>query len=170
MYNELSMPEFCAGYLVIVQQSATKPHLAALLEHFHQLMVLASTYQWSAVPSFHYKVLHSLKLGLVKWGDSFNHLKVQFLTPSSLLSESAPRKMAKAPVSSDAINTPPKPAIWRNQICDELSWCNTVCQEIVPSSRSVSRVNGQTTKPLLAPSGSSNTSLPHGATVPRLTT
>ena len=124
MFNELSMPEFCAGYLVIVQQSATKPHFAALLEHFHQVMVLASTYQWSAVRSFHYKVLRSLVLGLVKWGDSFDHLKLQFLTPSSLLSESTTRKMAKSPSSGDAINSPLKPAISRNHICDEWSWYN----------------------------------------------
>ena len=87
LYIDLSMPEFCAGYLVIIHQSASKPHYAALLDHFHQLMVFASAYQWSAVHSFHYKVLRSLELGLVKWGDSFDHLKVQFLTPSSLLSE-----------------------------------------------------------------------------------
>ena len=125
MYTELSMLEFCAGYLVIVQQSATKPHFAALLEHFHQVMVLASNYQWSAVRSFHYKVLHSLELGLIKWGDSFNHLKLQFLTPSSLLSEVVLRKMAKASIGGDAIPPSlPKPTILRNQICDEWSWYN----------------------------------------------
>ena len=71
-----------AGYLVIIHQSTSKPHYATLLDHFHQLIVFASAYQWSAVHSFHYKVLRSLELGLVKWGDSFDHLKVQFLTPS----------------------------------------------------------------------------------------
>lgn len=70
MYNEL---------LVIVQQSATKPHFAAFLEHFHQLMALVSADQWSAVRSFNYSVLHSLELGLVKWGDSFDRRKLQFL-------------------------------------------------------------------------------------------
>ena len=125
MYTELYMPEFCAGYLVIVQQSATKPYFTALLEHFHQLMVLASTYQWSAVRSFHYKVLRSLELGLIKWGESFDHLKLQFLTPSSLLSEAAPRRMAKAPIGGNAVPPSlPKPMILRNQICDEWSWYN----------------------------------------------
>ena len=32
--------------------------------------------------------------------------------------------MAKAPVGGDAISTPPKPEISRNQICDEWSWCS----------------------------------------------
>ena len=95
-------------------QSASKPHYAALLDHFHQLIVFASAYQWS----FHYKVLRSLELGLVKWGDSFDHLKVQFLTPSSLLSEIIPRKAAKPPANGEAITAPPKPAIPRHQICD----------------------------------------------------
>ena len=124
LYFDLSMPEFCAGYLVIIHQSASKPHYAALLDHFHQLMVFASAHQWSAVDSFHYKVLRSLELGLVKWGDSFDHLKVQFLTPSSLLSEIAPRKAAKPPANGEAITAPPKPAIPRHQICDEWSWHN----------------------------------------------
>ena len=111
------MPEFFAGYLVILQHCATKPHFATLVEHFHQLMVLPSTYQWSAARSFHYKLLHSLELGLIKWGDSFDHLKLQFLTPSSLLSKEAPRKMAKAPIGGDAIPLSlPKPTISRNQI------------------------------------------------------
>ena len=124
LYNDLSMPEFCVGYLVIIHQSASKPHYAALLDHFHQLMVLASGYQWSVVRSFHYKVLRSLELGLVKWGDSFDHLKVQFLTPSSLLSEIAPCKVAKPPANGEAITAPPKPAIPHHQICDKWSWYN----------------------------------------------
>ena len=83
-------------------------------------MVLALTYQWSAVRSFHYRLLRSLEFVLVQWGDSFDHFKLQFLTPSSLLFVSAPRKMAKAPVSGvEILNTPPKPAISRNQIRDE---------------------------------------------------
>ena len=61
---------------------------------------------------------------LVKWGDSFDHLKVQFLTPSSLLSEIAPRKAAKPPANGEAITASPKPAIPRHQICDEWSWHN----------------------------------------------
>ena len=113
-----------AGYLVIIHQSTSKPHYATLLDHFHQLIVFASAYQWSAVRSFHYKVLRSLELGLVKWGDSFDHLKVQFLTPSSLLSEITPRKAAKPPDNGEAITAPPKPAIPRHQICDEWSWHN----------------------------------------------
>ena len=124
LYNDLSMPEFCAAYLVIIHQSASKPHYAALLDHFHQLIVFASAYQWSAVRSFHYKVLRSLELGLVKWGDSFDHLKVQFLTPSSSLSKITPRKAAKPPANGEAITAPPKPAIPRHQICDEWSWHN----------------------------------------------
>ena len=75
-------------------------------------------------PLLSFKVLRSLELGLVKWGDSFDHLKVQFLTPSSLLSEIAPRKVAKPPGNGESITAPPKPAIPRHQICDEWSWYN----------------------------------------------
>ena len=54
-------------------------------------------------------------------GGTFDRLKLQFLTPSSLLSNITPRKMAKAPGGGDAISTPPKPAILCDQICDEWS-------------------------------------------------
>ena len=71
LYGDLSLAEFCAGYLVIIKQLADKPPRAALIKHFHKLMILASTYQWSAVRSYHYKVLRSIELGLVQWGDTF---------------------------------------------------------------------------------------------------
>ena len=126
LYNDLSMPEFCAGYLVI-STKAPQNHITPLfltistnLSFSH----LRTSGQWSAVRSFHYKVLRSLELGLVKWGDSFDHLKVQFLTPSSLLSEITPHKAAKPPDNGEAITAPPKPAIPHHQICDEWSWHN----------------------------------------------
>ena len=149
LYNDLSMPEFCAGHLVIIHQSASKPHYAALLNHFHQLMVFASAYQWSAVRSSHYKVLRFFEFGLVKWGDSFHHLKVQFLTPSSLLSEIAPRKTAKLRllphlnqrfrVTKFATNGP---------------GTTIVCPLTALSNTFASLANAPITKPSHAPSGS----------------
>lgn len=48
-------------------------------------MVLACTYQWSAVRAYHYKVLQSIELGLMRWGDSFEPLKQPFFIPTALL-------------------------------------------------------------------------------------
>ena len=45
LYIDLSLAEFCAGYLIIIKQLADKPLREAVINHFHELMVLASTYQ-----------------------------------------------------------------------------------------------------------------------------
>ena len=37
LYGDLSLAEFCAGYLVIIKQLADKPPRAALINHFHEL-------------------------------------------------------------------------------------------------------------------------------------
>ena len=72
LYFDLSLAEFFTGFMVIIQQNVNSPSTAAYINHFHQLMVLASTYQWSAVRSYHYKVLRCIELGLVKWGATSN--------------------------------------------------------------------------------------------------
>ena len=61
---------------------------SAFISHFHNLMVLTSTYMWSAVCAFHHKVLGSIKMGLASWGDSFNSLKQPFFLPTALLTDS----------------------------------------------------------------------------------
>lgn len=42
--------------------------------HFHDLIVLACSLNWSVVWVYHYKVPRSIELGLVKWGDLFQPL------------------------------------------------------------------------------------------------
>ena len=65
LHNDLSLPEFSAGFLVIVQCCEDPTLQTTLLAHFHDLMVLACNYRWSAVLAFHYKVLRSIEMGLV---------------------------------------------------------------------------------------------------------
>ena len=85
---------------------ADKPLREPVIAHFHELMILASTYQWSAVRSYHYKVLRSIELGLVQWGDSFEHFKQSFFLPT------------KAPTPTAGYQS----SIARHQICDAWSW------------------------------------------------
>ena len=66
LYSDLTLAEFCSGYIATLQQHPGNQE--ALLSHFHDPMILVSSYKWSAVRSFHYKVLRSIELGLVKWG------------------------------------------------------------------------------------------------------
>ena len=44
LFNELSMAEFSAGYTVIIQHCTDVSRREALISHFYDLMVLASTY------------------------------------------------------------------------------------------------------------------------------
>lgn len=97
------------------QHNGQQAQNEAFLDHFHGLMVLASSYKWSAVRAYHYKVLRSIELGLVKWGDSFESLKQPFFIPSALLSETPREKEAQQP-------TKPSLSIARSDICDAWSW------------------------------------------------
>ena len=100
LYSDLSLPAFCAGYIAIMQQHKDKPALNKKASH-------------APLRTYHYKVLRSIELGLVKWGDSFQPLKQPFFIPSALLSET-PQKEAKQP-------TKPPPSIARSDICDAWS-------------------------------------------------
>ena len=85
LYSELSLPVFCPGYIATMQQhKGQQAQNKAYLDHFHDLVVLTSSYKWSVVRAYHYKVLSSIELVLVKWGDSFF---IPFFIPSALLSE-----------------------------------------------------------------------------------
>ena len=131
MYSELSLPAFCAGYIAILQQytDSLETPSAALLSHFHDLMVLACNYKWSAVRAYHYKVLRTIELSLVKWGDSFQSFKQPFFIPSALLPENSPKE-SKQPLRPSPSSSP----IARTDICDAWSWyddcTNTSCPKL----------------------------------------
>ncbi len=121
LYSELSLPAFCAGYIAIMQQHKEhSPQNEAFLSHFHDLMVLACNYNWSAVRAYHYKVLRSIELGLVKWGDSFQPLKQPFFIPSALLSENTHKEQNTHKEVKQS--TKPSSSIARSDICDAWSW------------------------------------------------
>ena len=114
LFSELSLSAFCAGDISILQQHKdTSPNIPydAPLSHFHNLMVLACSYKWSAAHAYHYKILRYIELSLVKWGDSFQSLRQSFFIPSALLPEDTPRE-AKQPTKPMA--TP----ITRSDFCD----------------------------------------------------
>ena len=116
LYNDLSLPEFSAGFLVIVQRCEDPTLQTTLLAHFHDLMVLACNYKWSVVLAFHYKVLRSIEMGLVSWGESFDVLKQPFFLPTALLPEPSPKTALKPAFKLQQALTP------RHQICDAWSW------------------------------------------------
>jgi len=85
LYNDLTIAEFTAGYLAIVDKCPEATQKSLFLRHLADLMNLACSYQWSAVRAFHYKVLRALEMGLVTWGDSFDGFKQPFFIPPNLL-------------------------------------------------------------------------------------
>ena len=91
LFSDLSLAEFCAGYAVILQNCQSMSSREQFLQYFHIVTMLACSYKWSAVRAFHAKVLRSIELGLIKWGDSFKHLKQPFFIPTALLDDPSPK-------------------------------------------------------------------------------
>ena len=88
---------------MIVQRCKDQSRREAMLSHFHDLMVLVSSYMWSAVRAFHYKVVRSIEMGLASWGDSFDTFKQPFFLPTALLANSSANFTSK-------LETSPRPA------------------------------------------------------------
>ena len=146
LYNDLTLPEFSAGYLVIIQQADKPVQKAAPIRHFHGPMVFASTYQWSAVRSFHYKVLRSIELGLALWGDSVEHFKPAFFIPLLSLSR-APRRCPNLPARRLFCPTPrPLPSLGIKSVMLGAG-TTTVLSPIAQSSTSAWFASAQITKP-----------------------
>ena len=98
LFNELSLTAFTAGYITIVNNTHDASTKQLMLEHLKHLMTLTCSYQCSTVRSVHYKVLRSIEMGLVKWGDSFDAITQPFLIPPNLSSEtSKPSPRTNAP-------------------------------------------------------------------------
>ena len=87
--EELSIPEFCAGFLTIMETSS-KSKLKDRMSHLKELMYLATKYQWRNVISYHAACLTEIERGHMAWGDNFQLLQCTTLaggflqsTPSS---------------------------------------------------------------------------------------
>lgn len=106
---------------MIVQRCKDQSRRAAMLSHFHDLMVLASSYTWSAVHAFQYKVVRSIEMGLASWWDSFDTFKQPFFLPTTLLAISSTTHTSR-PENKPSSSSPSQPSIPRNQICDAWSW------------------------------------------------
>ena len=126
LFTDLSLAEFCAGYAVIIQNCKIPSQKEQLLQHFQDLMTLASSYKWSAVRSFHSKVLRSIELGLTITSND------QTITSNSLSSSQLPSLTTQILSHPEPTESPRRsPPIPRHQICDDWSWyadcSNTDC-------------------------------------------
>ena len=93
-YEDLTLPEFVAGYTQILQSQDISPHeSAARLPHLVSLMYFAQQFTWPAVLNFHGAVLLEIERGLLKWGDSFFHLESRTLYGNPIASRMIQRML-----------------------------------------------------------------------------
>ena len=85
--EELSVPEFCAGFITILETSS-KEKREYRMAHLKELMYLATKYQWRNVLSYHAACLTEIERGHLSWGDNFQMLQSTTLAggvlPSSI--------------------------------------------------------------------------------------
>ena len=73
-YEDLSISEFCAGYLTIIENEneEKREHRIA---HLKELMYLSTRFTWRCVLDYHGACLLEIERGHLKWGDSFQLLQ-----------------------------------------------------------------------------------------------
>ena len=88
-YEDLSIPEFCAGYAAILEESELE-EVKCRVAHFKDLMYSATQYEWKNVLDFHAACLCEIERGHMKWGDSnsFQRLENRVLAGAFLQSSS----------------------------------------------------------------------------------
>ena len=72
--EELSIAEFCAGFITILETSSNKKR-EHRMAHLKELMYLATRYQWRNVLSYHAACLTEIERGHLSWGDNFQMLQ-----------------------------------------------------------------------------------------------
>ena len=79
-FDDLSIPEFCAGYMSILKVCKSA-HQEARIAHLEELMYEATTKPWKSVLNYHAACLLEIERGNLKWGDNF---KLQGLQNTTL--------------------------------------------------------------------------------------
>ncbi len=69
----------------MLQGSITPAEKEACLKHLLELMVLASTYTWSAVRALYGTALKELEKGHREWSEPLSNLKEEVLRPSDVV-------------------------------------------------------------------------------------
>ena len=72
--EQLSIPEFCAGFTTIIQKTTCALEREACINLLRDLMYYATIYPWSNVFAFHRACLMEIEQGTLKWESSFHHL------------------------------------------------------------------------------------------------
>jgi hypothetical protein len=83
-YEELSIPEFCAGYAAILELEDEETR-SYRTKHLKNLMYLATQYNWKNVLNFHAACLLEIERGNSTWRSDFRDLQTTTLAGGSFL-------------------------------------------------------------------------------------
>ena len=78
-YDDLSLAEFCAGYMSILK-NCKQSHKEARIAHLEELMYHATTKPWKNILNYHAACLLEIERGNLKWGDNFQLQGIQNTT------------------------------------------------------------------------------------------
>ena len=78
-YDDLSLAEFCAGYMSILS-NCKKSHRQARITHLEELMYHATTKPWKSILNYHAACLLEIERGNRQWGDNFQLHGIQNTT------------------------------------------------------------------------------------------
>ena len=78
-YDDLSLAEFCAGYMSILT-ICKESHREARITHLEELMYHATTKPWKSILNYHAACLLEIERGNLKWGDNFQLHGIQNTT------------------------------------------------------------------------------------------
>ena len=73
-YEDLSISEFCAGYMTILENESEEKRIYRIA-HLKELMYLSTRFNWKCVLDYHGACLLEIERGHLKWGDSFQLLQ-----------------------------------------------------------------------------------------------
>ena len=86
-YEDLSMSEFCAGYLTILESESEEKKIHRVA-HLKELMYLSSRFKWRNILDYHGACLLEIERGQLRWGDSFQMLQSTTLAGGLLFTNS----------------------------------------------------------------------------------
>lgn len=87
-YEDLSISEFVAGYMTILEDDDSEERRTHRSEHLKELMYLSTRFKWKNILDYHGACLTEIERGHLKWGSSFQLLQSTTLSGGLLTQNS----------------------------------------------------------------------------------
>ena len=79
-YEDLSISEFVAGFMTILEDEDSEDRRIHRSEHLKELMYLSTRFKWRNILDYHGACLTQIERGHLKWGSSFQLLQITTLS------------------------------------------------------------------------------------------